>query len=112
METNGDHEDLENEEFAEEEEEEETPENMDAPDSEENSNLTQPQSSEPISPFKRPSDTASIDGSTKGGRERHASLTSEADSESDTTTDRRTSTNEDLAAQYAQQLAFYRKPIV
>ena len=64
------------------------------------------------SPFKRPSDAQSVDGSSKGGRERHLSMTS-MESESENSADpRRQSVTEDLSRQYAQQLAFYQKPIV
>lgn len=63
------------------------------------------------SPFKRPSDAQSVDGSSKGGRERHLSMTS-MESESENSTNLRQSVTEDLSRQYAQQLAFYQKPIV
>ena len=61
------------------------------------------------SPFKKPSDTISIDGSTsaKESRERHMSVNS-MDSETLSESERRQSLNEELAAQYALQLAFYR----
>jgi hypothetical protein len=74
-------------------------------------------------PFKRPPDSVGIDGaesSSSAQRERHESIVSVdsvADSQlSETTSAERrqsiTEANEDWAAQYAQQLSFYRKPIV
>ena len=64
------------------------------------------------SPFKKPSDSVSVDGSTsaKESRERHMSVNS-VDSDtrnSETDSERRQSANDELAAQYALQLAFYR----
>lgn len=65
------------------------------------------------SPFKKPPDQVSIDGSSsKGGRERHFSTNSVEDCESETSENQRQSVSEEIAAQYAQQLNFYRKPIV
>ena len=64
------------------------------------------------SPFKKPPDSVSVDGSTsaKESRERHMSVNSiDSDTRhSETDSERRQSANEELAAQYAQQLAFYR----
>ena len=70
------------------------------------------------SPFKRPPDSVSVDGSFSNtrepSRERHMSVNSMDDGSesrmSETESERRQSANEELAAQYAQQLAFYRYP--
>ena len=77
----------------------------------EDNNLESEATDNSNSPFKRPSDAQSIDGSSKGGRERHLSMTS-VESESENSIDRRQSVTEEMSAQYAQQLALYRKPIV
>ena len=74
-----------------------------------------------VSPFKRPPDSVSVDGSFSNtatrdpSRERHMSVNSMDDqgsesrmSETTSESERRQSANEELAAQYAQQLAFYR----
>ena len=74
-----------------------------------------------VSPFKRPPDSVSVDGSFSNtttrepSRERHMSVNSIDDqgsesrmSETNSESERRQSANEELAAQYAQQLAFYR----
>ena len=76
-----------------------------------------------VSPFKRPPDSVSVDGSFSNtttrepSRERHMSVNSIDDqgsesrmSETNSESERRQSANEELAAQYAQQLAFYRYP--
>merc|ERR1712218_401183 len=111
-------EDSEDKDMEDEEDEEEEGEGPDEPEPEvEDSNQeSEAETAKSNSPFKRPSDAQSVDGlSSKGGiRERHSSMNPmESDSESENSMmDRRQSATEEMSAQYAQQLAFYRKPIV
>ena len=106
---------MEDEEDEDDEEEGEGPDEPE-PEVEDSNQESEAETAKSNSPFKRPSDAQSVDGlSSKGGiRERHSSMTPmESDSESENSMiDRRQSATEEMSAQYAQQLAFYRKPIV
>ena len=91
---------------------------IDEPNDEIEPPTTEDDASQTTSPFKKPPDSVSVDGSTSAkfesreqSRERHMSINSTEGSESrmsETESERRQSANEELAAQYAQQLAFYR----